>query len=161
MEKKPIIVNSHDVICDTEYSIWVDNLKQSYRNAQANAVLKTNFEKLKWYWNVGGELVTRKAEERWGSGVVEQVSLDLQAEFPNSKGLSADNLWAMKRWYSFYAEKFRDEKLVRCVQELYTSDSQIYNDAIVRFPDSFGLVPWGHHLDIIRLSSTLPEAYSI
>lgn len=158
MEKKPIIVNSHDVICDTEYSIWVDNLKQSYRNAQANAVLKTNFEKLKWYWNVGGELVTRKAEERWGSGVVEQVSLDLQAEFPNSKGLSADNLWAMKRWYSFYAEKFRDEKLVRCVQELYTSDSQIYNDAIVRFPDSFGLVPWGHHLDIIRLSSTLPEA---
>lgn len=158
MEKKPIIVNSHDVICDTEYSIWVDNLKQSYRNAQANAVLKTNFEKLKWYWTVGGELVTRKAEERWGSGVVEQVSLDLQAEFPNSKGLSADNLWAMKRWYSFYAEKFRDEKLVRCVQELYTSDSQIYNDAIVRFPDSFGLVPWGHHLDIIRLSSTLPEA---
>ena len=158
MEKKPIIVNSHDVICDTEYSIWVDNLKQSYRNAQANAVLKTNFEKLKWYWNVGGELVTRKAEERWGSGVVEHVSLDLQAEFPNSKGLSADNLWAMKRWYSFYAEKFRDEKLVRCVQELYTSDSQIYNDAIVRFPDSFGLVPWGHHLDIIRLSSTLPEA---
>ncbi len=53
--------------------------------------LKTDIEKLKWYWNMGGELVTRKAEERWGSGVVEQVSLDLQAEFPDSKGLSADN----------------------------------------------------------------------
>jgi predicted nuclease of restriction endonuclease-like (RecB) superfamily len=133
-------------------------LKQSYRTAQANAILKTNFEKLKWYWNTGGELVTRKAEERWGAGVVEQVSLDLQAEFPNSKGLSADNLWAMKRWYSFYANKIRDEKLVRSVQELYNVGIQTEKVDIAPFPDIFGLVPWGHHLDIIRLTDTLPEA---
>lgn len=153
-----MIVNGHDVICDAEYSLWVEDLKQSYRTAQANAILKTNFEKLKWYWNTGGELVTRKAEERWGSGVVEQVSLDLQAEFPNSKGLSADNLWAMKRWYSFYANKIRDEKLVRSVQELYSASVQTEKADIVPFPDIFGLVPWGHHLDIIRLTDTLPEA---
>lgn len=158
MEEKPIIINSHDVNCDAEYTVWVEDLKQSYRIAQANAVLKTNFEKLKWHWNMGGELVTRKAEERWGSGVVEQVSLDLQKEFPNSKGLSADNLWAMKRWYSFYADKFQDEKLVRCVQELYNSDSYTSTTNIIPFPEMFGLIPWGHHLDIVRLSSTLPEA---
>lgn len=122
MEDKQIIVNSHNVVCDIEYSTWVEDLKQSYRNAQANAVIKTNFERLKWYWHTGGELVIRKAEERWGVGVVEQVSLDLQAEFPDSKGLSADNLWAMKRWYSFYADKIHDEKLVRDVQELYHTD---------------------------------------
>lgn len=153
-----MIVSSHDVTCDTEYSLWVEDLKQSYRTAQVNAILKTNFEKLKWYWNTGGELVTRKAEERWGSGVVEQISLDLQTEFPNSKGLSADNLWAMKRWYSFYANKIRDEKLVRSVQELYNDDIQTRKVDIIPFPDIFGLVPWGHHLDIIRLTDTLPEA---
>lgn len=49
MEDKQIIVNSHDVVCDIEYSTWVEDLKQSYRNAQANAVIKTNFERLKWY----------------------------------------------------------------------------------------------------------------
>lgn len=113
---------------------------------------------MKWYWNTGGELVTRKAEERWGAGVVEQVSLDLQAEFPNSKGLGADNLWAMKRWYSFYANKIRDEKLVRSVQELYNVGIQTEKVDIAPFPDIFGLVPWGHHLDIIRLTDTLPEA---
>ena len=43
-----------------------------------------------------------KAEEKWGNGVVEQVSLDLQNEFPNVKGFSAHNLWNMKKWYSFY-----------------------------------------------------------
>ncbi len=158
MEDKQIIVNSHDVVCDIEYSTWVEDLKQSYRNAQANAVIKTNFERLKWYWHTGGELVIRKAEERWGAGVVEQVSLDLQAEFPDSKGLSADNLWAMKRWYSFYADKIHDEELVRDVQELYHTDFHTAAMGIVPFPDIFGLIPWGHHLDIVRLTSSLSEA---
>ena len=152
------MISSHDVNCDAEYTVWVEDLKRSYRMAQANTVLKTNFEKLKWYWNMGGELVTRKAEERWGSGVVEQVSLDLQKEFPNSKGLSADNLWAMKRWYSFYADKFQDEKLVRCVQELYDSGNLPITSGVIPFPEMFGLIPWGHHLDVVRLSNTLPEA---
>ena len=89
---------------------------------------------------------------------MEQVSLDLQAEFPDSKGFSADNLWAMKRWYSFYADKIRDEKLVRCVQELYRTDIHTETLEFVPFPDLFSLVPWGHHLDIIRLADTLPEA---
>ena len=141
MGEKTIFVNSHDVFCDAEYSTWLESLKQSYRTAQINAALKTNFEKLKWYWNMGGNLVNKKAEERWGNGVVEQVSLDLQAEFPNSKGLSADNLWAMKRWYSFYVEKIKDEKLVRCVQELYNSDCQVTVDGIVQFPELLGLIP--------------------
>ena len=44
----------------------------------------------------------KKAEERWGAGVVEQVSLDLQREFPNTDGFSALNLWYMKRWNLFY-----------------------------------------------------------
>ena len=158
MGKKPIMISSHDVNCDAEYTVWVEDLKRSYRMAQVNAVLKTNFEKLKWYWNMGSELVTRKAEERWGSGVVEQVSLDLQKEFPNSKGLSADNLWAMKRWYSFYVDKFQDEKLVRSVQELYNSDNLTITSEVIPFPEMFGLIPWGHHLDIVRLSNTLPEA---
>lgn len=153
-----MIVSSHDVICDTEYSVWVEGLKQSYRTAQANAAVKTNFEKLKWYWHTGGELVTRKAEERWGSGVVEQVSLDLQTAFPGSKGLGVDNLWAMKRWYSFYTDRCRDEKLVRSVQELYQSESPVTGTSIMPFPEMLGLIPWGHHLDIIRLSDTLPEA---
>ena len=158
MGEKTIFVNSHDVFCDAEYSTWLESLKQSYRTAQINAALKTNFEKLKWYWNMGGNLVNKKAEERWGNGVVEQVSLDLQAEFPNSKGVGADNLWAMKRWYSFYVEKIKDEKLVRCVQELYNSDCQVTVDGIVQFPELLGLIPWGHNLDIIRLTASLPEA---
>ena len=56
-------------------------------------------------WQLGRDLVERKAEEKWGKGVVEQVSLDLQAEYPDVKGFSVRNLWNMKRWYSFYASQ--------------------------------------------------------
>lgn len=35
-------------------------------------------------WLLGKDLVTRKVDEKWGAGVVEQVSLDLQNEFPSA-----------------------------------------------------------------------------
>ena len=40
-EEKPIIISSHDISCDAEYAVWVEDLKQSYRIAQTNAVLKS------------------------------------------------------------------------------------------------------------------------
>ena len=61
-----------------------------------------NSEQLLFNWQLGRDLVVRKAEEKWGNGIVEQVSLDLQAAFPEAKGFSARNLWNMKKWYSFY-----------------------------------------------------------
>ena len=46
--------------------------------------------------------MTGKVDEKWGAGVVEQVSLDLQNEFPAAKGFSTTNLWNMKKWYLFF-----------------------------------------------------------
>ena len=98
------VVKSHDVNIDSDYVKWIHELKQRFRNAQIKAAVKVNSEQLLFNWQLGRDLVMRKAEEKWGKGVVEQVSLDLQAEFPNAKGFSARNLWNMKKWYLFYAE---------------------------------------------------------
>ncbi len=62
-----------------------------------------NSEQLLFNWQLGRDLVERKAEEKWGKGIVEHVSLELQAEFPDVKGFSVRNLWNMKKWYSFYS----------------------------------------------------------
>ena len=53
-------------------------------------------------WLLGRDLVVLRAEEKWGNGVVEEFSFDLQDAFPGVKGFSARNLWFMKQWYSFY-----------------------------------------------------------
>ncbi len=125
---KPRIVKSHDVHLDADYAEWIADLKYRYRSAQVKASVRVNSEKLLFNWELGRDLVQKKAEEKWGAGVVEQVSLDLQREFPNAEGFSAGNLWYMKRWYLFYnqeniklqrpVEELVDEKLKRPVEEI-------------------------------------------
>ena len=104
---KPRIVKSHDVHLDADYAEWIADLKYRYRSAQVKASVRVNSEKLLFNWELGRDLVQKKAEEKWGAGVVEQVSLDLQREFPNAEGFSALNLWYMKRWYLFYNQPDR------------------------------------------------------
>ena len=101
----PTVIKIHDVNIDKDYIHWIEELKSRYRSAQIKAAVKVNAEKLHFNWELGRDLVIRKAEERWGSGVVEQLSLDLQAAFPESKGFSASNLWRMKQWYQFYCNE--------------------------------------------------------
>ena len=101
----PTVVKIHDVNIDKDYINWIEELKSRYRSAQIKAAVKVNAEKLHFNWELGRDLVIRKAEERWGSGVVEQLSLDLQVTFPESKGFSASNLWRMKQWYQFYCNE--------------------------------------------------------
>jgi len=76
---EPRMVKSHDVKLDVEYAEWIAEIKHRYRSAQVKAAVKVNGEKLLFNWQLGRDLVQKKAEERWGAGVVEQVSLDLQS----------------------------------------------------------------------------------
>ena len=57
-----------------------------YVSAQIKSAVKVNTEQLFFNWQLGRDLVERKAEEKWGKGIVEQLSLDLQNEFPKAKG---------------------------------------------------------------------------
>lgn len=93
------IVKSYDVSLDAEYAGWIAEVKHRYRSAQVKAAVKVNAEKLLFNWQMSRDLVQKKAEERWGAGVVEQVSFDLRREFPNAEGFSTSNLWRMKLWY--------------------------------------------------------------
>ena len=110
------VVRIHDVSIDKDYVQWLNEIKSRYRNAQVKAAVKVNAEQLLFNWQLGRDLVQKKAEERWGAGVVEQVSLDLQSAFPESKGFSPSNLWRMKQWYLFYSESA--EKLAQLGREI-------------------------------------------
>lgn len=91
-KEKMGIVTSHDVTIDKEYIQWINDIKRRYRNAQIKTAVKVNSEQLLFNWQLGRDLVIRRAEEKWGKGVVEQLSLDLQREFPEVKGFSTRNL---------------------------------------------------------------------
>ena len=92
-QAEPYIVKSHDIHIDADYAVWIADIKSRYRSAQVKAAVKVNAEKLLFNWQLGRDLVQKKAEERWGAGVVEQVSLDLKREFPNAQVFSTSNLY--------------------------------------------------------------------
>lgn len=177
IKSEPRIVKSHDVTLDEDYAEWIAEVKHRYRSAQVKAAVKVNSEKLLFNWQLGRDLVVKKAEERWGSGVVEQVSLDLKREFPNEDGFSTSNLWYMKKWYLFYSNDADTEKLQRLVGELQASINQeriklqrpigeivkqpvseIWNTTSANFPLPFALVPWGQHIEIVSRSKSIEEA---
>jgi predicted nuclease of restriction endonuclease-like (RecB) superfamily len=122
--EQPRMVSSHDIHIDSEYANWIAEVKHRYRSAQVKAAVRVNAEKLLFNWQLGRDLVQKKAEERWGAGVVEQVSLDLQNEFPDADGFSVRNLWYMKQWYLFYTERATSPILQRAVAELQLSINQ-------------------------------------
>ena len=175
-QAEPYIVKSHDIHIDADYADWIADIKSRYRSAQVKAAVKVNAEKLLFNWQLGRDLVQKKAEERWGAGVVEQVSLDLKREFPDAEGFSTSNLWYMKKWYLFYADGDAEEKLQRTVGELQSSVNQAViklqqsvgeiqhlvsktnNEIGMAFPQPFALVPWGHHVDIITKCKSIDEA---
>ena len=72
--EQPRMVTSHDIHIDAQYAEWIAEVKHRYRSAQVKAAVKVNAEKLLFNWQLGRDLVQKKAEERWGAGVVEQVS---------------------------------------------------------------------------------------
>lgn len=69
---------------------WVHDVKQRYVSAQIKSAVKVN---------------------------TEQLSLDLQNEFPKAKGFSARNLWNMKKWYLFYSGKENFSELAHRMEE--------------------------------------------
>ena len=172
--EKPRVVKIHDVQIDSNYVQWLNEIKSRYRSAQIKAAVKVNAEQLLFNWQLGRDLVTRKAEEQWGSGVVEQLSMDLQAAFPESKGFSTTNLWYMKKWYEFYSTQDAIEKLHQLGGEIQSSDnqsitklhhlggeideSQIIPSYGTKYPSIFSFVPWRHHVEIISSCKTIEEA---
>ena len=177
------MVKSHDIHLDAEYADWIAELKHRYRAAQVKASVRVNTEKLRYNWELGRDLVQKKAEERWGAGVVEQVSLDMQREFPDADGFSTTNLWYMKKWYLFYNEtdtklqqpvaEIDNEKLQRPVGELqgienerdiklHQAGGEVEDEKLHQaggeFPVAFGLVPWRHHVEIISKCKSIEEA---
>jgi len=169
--KKPRIVKTHDIHIDAEYAVWIAEVKHRYRTAQVNASVKVNAAKLLFNWQLGRDLVLKKAEERWGAGVVEQVSLDMKREFPESNNFSTRNLWYMKQWYLFYTDETGKLKQpVSEIAETYdnnktlnqlsgnTTETEILKQSVSEFPLPFAYVPWGHHVRIVQHSQTLEEA---
>ena len=177
-KETPHFVTSHDFHGDAEYIAWLQEIKGRYQRIRSRIALQANYGTLEFNWLLGRDLVEKKAERRWGTGVVEQLSLDMRAAYPDIKGFSSRNLWYMKQWYLFYrGDTQRLEKLHQLGAELQAAENKnpiklhqlgaeiASPNRITAILDNgemlplFGIVPWKHHVLISSKCKSIEEAF--
>ena len=73
-------------ILDKDYLQWVDELIKRYHACQVRAAVKVNAEQLHFNWLLGHDIVEMNIEQRWGEGVLEQLSRDLKKKHAADRG---------------------------------------------------------------------------
>ncbi|MDX1902053.1 MAG: DUF1016 N-terminal domain-containing protein [Gammaproteobacteria bacterium] len=104
---------------DNHYRDFLRGIKERLKTAQIRAALAANSELVRFYWQLGADLMEKQKTHRWGSGFLEQFSHDMRQAFPEMQGLSVRNLQRMKQFATLYI------------------DSPIATQAVSQ-------LPWGH-----------------
>ena len=86
----------------TEYQSFRNDVLRRIRSAQYEAMRAVNKEMISLYWEIGRQITERQKALGWGKSVVENLSRDIQAEFPGIQGFGVSNLRDMARFYSEY-----------------------------------------------------------
>ncbi len=107
-----------------DYPQFLSSLKDAVRKARLRASLSANSELIKLYWSIGCNILERQKKEGWGSKVVERLSRDLAAEFPDMKGFSTRNINYMRK----LAEAYPDASFVQ---------------------QAVAQIPWGHNVRVL------------
>ncbi len=102
-------------IVSPEYLNFKNEITARIRSAQYEALKAVNKEMIALYWEVGKRITEQQTASGWGKSVVENLSRDIQKEFPGIKGFGVSNMWDMAR---FYAEYQSDEILQPLVGEI-------------------------------------------
>lgn len=135
-------IASH-IINDTDYKAWISDIAGRYRQHQIKAAMHVSDEMIRLYWSIGRDIVEMHVEDRWGQGVLKQLSADLSQEL-DKKGFSITSLGYMKRFYLLYSEV--DGICPQVGGEIEES----------KLPSTWGQntdllfsIPWSHHKAII------------
>ena len=138
---------------DKDYQQWIQDLCKRYSQSQIKAAVKVNQEMLIYYWSVGHDIVILKAESRWGSKFMTNLSRDLKELMPENNSFSTTNLLYMKNFYIIYQSFFRFTPQVE--ERIPETGNTPQVEELLR-SDIFS-VPWGHHKLLIDKFLKNPE----
>ena len=96
----------------TAYKNFVEEIKEKVYRSQYEALKSVNKELIKLYWEIGASIIEKQEQYGWGKSIVENLSKDLQKEFPGVKGFSVQNLWYMRQFCTEYKGKEKLQPLV-------------------------------------------------
>src|SRR6266568_1244463 len=109
----------------SDYQAFLQSIKTRVQQAQLKALVAVNRELILLYWQIGRGILERQEQQGWGAGVIDQLSRDLHAAFPEMRGFSLRNLKYMRA----FAAAYPDESIV---QQLVAQ------------------LPWGHNIVLLE-----------
>lgn len=83
---------------------------------------------------VNWSIADKQVKSDWGSNFIDKVAIELNHEFPEIKGLSRRNLYAMSQLYKFYSARYQF------------------------VPQFVAQLPWGHNRLIVTKVKAIEEA---
>ncbi len=87
-----------------KYNLWLGQLKNDIHKSRLQTALKVNADMLILYWYIGKQLIQKIETEAWGTKIIDQLSADLQKEFPDMQGFSVRSLKYMKKFAITYPD---------------------------------------------------------
>jgi predicted nuclease of restriction endonuclease-like (RecB) superfamily len=130
----PIIPATSDLANLPAFVDWILELKKKIQIAKNKLVFSMNSQIMELYREIGKEVTEKQQIAKRGSGLIEQIALELKHEFPEIKSFSTRNLYAMAQWYKFYVAKYQF------------------------LPHGVAQIPWGHNRLIISKVKEMEEA---
>ncbi len=91
----------------TDFGNWIIDLKSRIHEAQRKVAFSINSQLIELYWDIGKSVAEKQEKANWGSNFIERVATELKHEFPQIKGFSRRNLYAMSQWYKIYSKKYQ------------------------------------------------------
>lgn len=166
------------MIQNQEYSNWIVSLQSSIKQRQIKAAIAVNSNLILMYWDLGKQIVERQENAKWGTGFIDQVSKDLKSEFPDIKGFSRSNIFAIKKFYLFYRANFsiiqdsdllienkEKSELLSESEIVHQLGGQLQNELVHQLGGQFEEVflkcfqiPWRHNITIIEKIKNPKEA---
>jgi predicted nuclease of restriction endonuclease-like (RecB) superfamily len=114
-----------NIITSPNFAEWIETLKNKIHSARNKLAFSINSQILELYWEMGREIAEKQLNSNWGSGFIEKITEELKLEFPEIKGFSRRNVYAILQWYRFYSTKYQF------------------------VPHGVAQIPWGHNRLIV------------
>ncbi len=78
---------------------FIKQLKKQILSSRYIVAKIANAESLKLYFTIGKLIEEQFAEQKWGSKIIDDISMRLQQELPGLRGFSGQNLRKMRVFY--------------------------------------------------------------
>ncbi len=96
-------------VVPTDYQAVLERLKERIRAERLRVTMSANSAMVLLYWDIGKTILERQQERGWGARIIDRLSHDLNAVFPDMSGFSPRNLKYMRA----FAEAWPDRAIVQ------------------------------------------------